>query len=225
MIGNVYQIIHKPSNVSYVGSTMKSIEARWKQHKCDYMQWVRSDFTNTTVSIFPYLEKHGVASFDCILLKAYQVMDRKHLQAYEQLWINKIKPINQKCAFNPIYKECRKQYSLTYNINNKELVAYKAKQYYKTNRASILEKQKQYNQKNGQVYDVNKAKQYYETNKVQILEKQKLYSQTNKDKIKERRAQYRNQNKDKIKAKRAEYYQANKEVLLPKARQYHINKK
>ena len=221
MIGNVYQIIHKPSNVSYVGSTMKSIEVRWKHHKYDYMKWVQSDFTKTSVSIFPYLEKYGVASFDCILLKAYQVMDRKHLQAYEQLWINKIKPINQNCAFNPIYKECRKRQSLTYYNNNKELVAYKSKQYYKANRVQLIEKQKQYNQ----TYDANKAKQYYETNRGQILKKQQEYNQANKDKIKAKRAEHYHANKDKIKVKRAEYYQANKEVLLPKARQYHINKK
>jgi hypothetical protein len=37
------------------------------------------------------------------------VVDRQHLRAYEQLWINKLKPQNKLVAFRIFDKELRKQ--------------------------------------------------------------------------------------------------------------------
>jgi hypothetical protein len=36
----------------------------------------------------------GIENFDMQLIKCYNVFDRQHLRAYEQLWINKLNSIN-----------------------------------------------------------------------------------------------------------------------------------
>ncbi len=71
-------------NECYVGSTLKTLEERFKSHKSQM---------DTTSRIL--LKKYGVNSCNIVLIKEYDVVDRKHLEAYEQLWINKLKPVNK----------------------------------------------------------------------------------------------------------------------------------
>lgn len=106
MIGKVYKIIHSQSNICYVGSTFNELRKRFTQHK---------QTTNTSI-ITKYLEKYGRDNFKIILIKEYEVVDRVHLEAYEQLWINKLKSINLNNTMH-----FKTLYSKDYYNNNKEL--------------------------------------------------------------------------------------------------------
>ena len=90
MLGKIYKIIHNQSNICYVGSTCNELRQRWQEHK--------RHSTNEKVrklSIYKYFEQYGIENFKIILIKEYEVIDRKHLEAYEQLWISKLKAINK----------------------------------------------------------------------------------------------------------------------------------
>ena len=78
-IGKVYKIIHKDSDAIYVGSTIQSLKIRFRDHR------------NRNLVIGEYIKKYGVDRFEIILLNTYQICDIKHLHAYEQLWLNKLR--------------------------------------------------------------------------------------------------------------------------------------
>lgn len=109
MIGKIYKIIHTQSNICYVGSTFDELRNRFRYHNSD---------SNT--SIAKYFEKFGKKNFKIILIKEYEVIDRPHLEAYEQLWINKLKSINIQNTFRPLNKQITKIKMKENYIKNKD---------------------------------------------------------------------------------------------------------
>ncbi|GMF38340.1 unnamed protein product [Phytophthora lilii] len=98
MIGKIYKIIHNQSNIIYIGSTFNDLKGRFAQHKADYKR-------KHNISIYEYFERYGIENFKIILIKEYEVIDRRHLEVYEQLWINKLKPINKAPVVEFLLKE------------------------------------------------------------------------------------------------------------------------
>ena len=110
----IYKIFHISNpNIVYIGSTMCRLSTRWKRHKKHYYSWNKG-YTKGKCSICPYFKQFDIKNFKCIELRKYKVVDKAHLNAYEQLWMNKIKNINKNMVFNPIKKN--KKY---YKIRNK----------------------------------------------------------------------------------------------------------
>lgn len=97
MIGRVYKIIVNCSNEIYIGSTVQECRARWQEHKGKFISYQKGKAVRS--SSFDLFEKWGIDNCKIILIKEYEVVDRKHLEAYEQLWINKLKPINHNNPF------------------------------------------------------------------------------------------------------------------------------
>jgi len=98
MIGRVYKIITNCSDEKiYIGSTQQECERRWQEHTCHYKLW-KNGKTNYTSS-FDLFEKYGIDNCRIVLIKQYEVVDEKHLRVYEQLYINKFKPINKVNSF------------------------------------------------------------------------------------------------------------------------------
>ena len=114
VIGTIYKIYYKlDPTIQYVGSTYSSLIDRWKNHKDCYKRYLRGD--HSEVTIYPYFTELGGTlqgisdNFEIEKIKDYIVYrddederDRKHLNAYEQLWINKLKCVNKYAAFNPL---------------------------------------------------------------------------------------------------------------------------
>ena len=94
MIGKIYKITDTlGKNICYIGSTTKTLKKRFKRH----IQRIKENRKGCTIS--KYLLNYGIKHFKIELLKEYQVEDEKHLRAYEQLWMNKLKCINKLSAF------------------------------------------------------------------------------------------------------------------------------
>lgn len=127
--GKVYKIIHNQSNICYIGSTFDKLRNRFRKHK-----------SNNDTCISKYFKQYGIENFKIILIKEYQVVDKKHLEAYEQLWINKLKSINIMQTFKPLKKqfEANRQKQL----NRKKYL----KNYYEKNKCKINEIRKEYQQ-------------------------------------------------------------------------------
>ena len=181
--GHVYIIFcHVNPKIYYVGSTFNQLKQRWNCHKK----------TNSDCSISKYFDEYGIENFSIKLIKSYNVYrehskDRKHLEAYELLWINKLKGCcNELIPFNPLPKLSKQ----IYRQDNKEKILEQKKNYYKDNKEQILEKNKE----------------HYEDNKEKILEKNKQYRQDNKEKIKQQKKEYYQDNIEKHKEKAKEKY-------------------
>lgn len=123
--GKVYKIIHNQSDIVYIGSTFNTLRDRWSCHKNVNSKCVISD----------HIQKHGANNFKIILIKEYEVVDKKHLEAYESLWISKTRCIN---VINPF--RVAAFYRKKYYIQNKERI----NQYQEDNRDHILERKKHY---------------------------------------------------------------------------------
>ena len=163
--GKVYKIIYignENVNITYIGSTFNTLRDRWRNHKSD------SKKKDHNLSIYQYFDKYGIDNFKMILIKEYEVIDRKHLEMYEQLWMNKISCINIKKAFQPLFKQQRKIYDIEnkeyiterkkkYNYKNKEYIAEKTRKWYANNTEKALEYKKD--------YYINYKKEWYEKQK------------------------------------------------------------
>ena len=120
VIGTIYKIYYKlDPTIVYVGSTYVDILLRFSYHKNSYKMYL--DGRSREISIYPYYTIYGHENFEIKKIKDYLVYrenenDRKHISAYEQLWINKLNCVNKKPAFNPLkYFELRE-----YNAKRKE---------------------------------------------------------------------------------------------------------
>jgi len=147
--------------IYYIGSTYDKLKQRWNNHKKHY----KNKTQNTSIS--EYFDKYGLDKFSIHLIKSYDVYrvnhnDHKHLSAYEQLWINKLKGCcNKIAAFQPLKKEKIKEKNKEYRQYNKE----KIKQYRQDNKEQINQYQKEYREKNKEKFKQYDKKKY---------EKQKL---------------------------------------------------
>lgn len=223
--GKIYKIVAGQSNECYVGSTFNNLKYRFQSHKNNYKA---REGGGTFTSSHILFEKYGLENCKMILIKEYEVVDRKHLEAYEQLWISKLKSVNLQSAFR-IGFLAQKQYNLDnkgqiyqkhkeYRENNLELITEYQKQYYNENKEDIREKQNEYYSKNKDAIKEQKNR-YYENNKETILKQCKEYRNKNKEKYdeyeksrKDSKKQYYLDNQEKSKA----IYQQNKEEISQK---------
>lgn len=130
----IYQIYYiNDPKINYIGSSLNSdLNCRWNYHKADYKKYLENNLDNRA-NIYPYFKEYGIENFKIIKLKEFEVIDRKHLKSYEQLFINKYKPVNKLNPFNILFKEERKNYYTEYNIKNRESRNLYAKDRYKNN--------------------------------------------------------------------------------------------
>lgn len=100
MLGIVYRIICliDPA-INYIGSTSSPLRFRWQEHKKDYKKWKGENRGKSGCSIYKYFELYGIEKFKILPIKEYEVIDRFHLRAYEQLWINRTNCVNSLSAF------------------------------------------------------------------------------------------------------------------------------
>ena len=115
--GIIYKISHKSlTNIVYIGSTVCRLSTRWKRHKISFSSW-NNGYTKGKCAICPYFKEYGIKNFNCVILQKYKILDVKQLNAYEQLWINKIKNINKNSVFNPT-KHYKKYYKKNLKLVN-----------------------------------------------------------------------------------------------------------
>jgi len=143
MIGKIYKIIHSQSNVIYVGSTFNELRKRFYEH-C---------LKASNACIYKHIIKYGKDNFKIILIKEYEVVDRTHLEAYEQLWINKLKSINSnntmhfKTLYSKDYYNKNKESWVVRKEKNKEHIQKYNQKYLETWRAENKDKIHEYRQR------------------------------------------------------------------------------
>ena len=190
--GHIYKIICKvDEKFCYIGSTFNRLSKRFETHRDNYNSW-KDGKMKKGCSCFPYFDKYGIENFKIVLIKSYDVCrahikDRKHLEAYETLWICKTKCVNKILPIRYLKKEKRKEW----RENNKESISQYYKEYRETNKESI----NQYNKK------------YRENNKEHKKKYDKEYRENNKDTITQQKKEYREKNRQIINKKATEKVQ------------------
>ena len=189
--GTIYKLICNNTGLIYVGSTCQPLHQRLAGHVSNFK-------TSKNISSCQIIAN---GNYSIILIEEYPCENKQQLLRKEREYIDSLECINKYRPITTIEEkneENKDNYKQYYNTN-KETILEKAKENYNTNKKTILEK----------------AKEYYNTNKETILEKAKENYNNNKetikDKIKDNYKQYYNTNKDKIKEQKKEYYQNNKD--------------
>ena len=172
-IGHIYKIIciTEPT-FCYIGSTFNRLSKRFERHRLSYTGWLK-DKNRKKCSCYPYYKKYGIENFKIVLIKSYEVCrehvkDRRHLEAYETLWINRHR--GKCCNKNSPVEYLKKEKDSEYYYNNKEQKCKYQKEYAEKNKKHIDEYQKEYRKENRSRLN-RQRKEYVEKNKVQITAK------------------------------------------------------
>ena len=213
-IGIIYQIynINDPK-IHYIGSSFNDISIRWQDHVSDYNKYLKDD-RKPASTIYPYFKEFDIKNFEIRELSEYKVTCNAHLKMYEQLYINKYKPVNRINPFNILANVDRKNYQKQHYINHKEEKSEYGKQRYINNKEYF----DNYVENNRERIKEYKA-QHYQKNKEKIAEQQKTYRENNKEKVKERKKEHYNNNKEQILKQKSEYYNKNKKELNEKRKE------
>ena len=164
-IGIIYQIynINDPK-IHYIGSSFNDISIRWQDHVSDYNKYLKDD-RKPASTIYPYFKEFDIKNFEIRELSEYKVTCNAHLKMYEQLYINKYKPVNRINPFNILADVDRKNYLKKYRNENKDKISEYCKQRYINNK---------------EYFD-----NYVENNREKIKEYKAQHYQKNKEKIAE----------------------------------------
>jgi len=138
-VGKIYKIIHNQSNLCYVGSTFGPLASRWNSHSQKFKAFDKGLKTDC-ISIYPYFKRYGIENFKIILIKEYDIIDRRHLEVYESLWISKLKACNKN---NPIDLPLKKQYMKNYVEEHKDHLKEIGRIYREKNKEVINAKRQQ----------------------------------------------------------------------------------
>ena len=164
-IGIIYQIYYiNDPKINYIGSSFNDINIRWKDHISDYNKYLKDD-RKPASTIYPYFKEFDIKNFEIRELKEYKVTCNTHLKMYEQLYINKYKPVNRINPFNILANVDRKNYQKQHYINHKDKKSEYSKQRYINNK---------------EYFD-----NYVEENKEKIKEYKAQHYQKNKEKVAE----------------------------------------
>jgi hypothetical protein len=154
-IGKIYKIMYignENIHITYIGSTFNTLRDRFYNHKA-----------KKNCAIYSYFEEYGIENFKIFLIKEYEVCDLKHLQLYEQLWMNKLKNININKAFQ-IDKLYNKQYSKLNKIKNN----IRSKKWNEQNKEITNIRSKKWNEQNKEIIKIYNKERYIK-NKESIL--------------------------------------------------------
>lgn len=203
----VYKIYSLLGDKCYIGSTTKSLNERFSNHKWDYKRWKQGKINKITS--FDLFEEYKPEN--CCIELLEEVNDISQLKIREQYWIDNTE--NTVNNFRAIFidKERIKEYQKEYKQTHKEYYNQLKKEWAEKNK----DKKKQYYEQNKQQIN-NKKKQYYQNNKEDILKNVKEYRENNKNSIKEYKKEYYKNNLEYFKEYRKERYENNKEQLSQK---------
>lgn len=214
--GTIYRIICIPEpTIQYVGETYDELRYRWQRHKIQYTRYLKGNYR--TVAIFPYFTQYGIENFKIIKIKDYIVYrenekDHKHLMAYEQLWINKLKCVNTRISFNPIPPKklaLLRYYEKKEEINAKRRVANMSVE-------EIDERNKKSRERQAQIRANNTPEQEAERKRIKAESEQKRRDKETPEQKAERNRK-RRENKAKIEANETE---EEKKERIQKQREY-----
>jgi predicted GIY-YIG superfamily endonuclease len=169
-LGTIYKIEYKDEGIIYIGSTLQKFNRRIQTHHKDYKRYLNGSRSNS-ISIYHYFQEFGIDNFKFEKIKEYNCCDKKHLLAYEQLYINKTDCVNIMNPFRIPYLS-KKKAGHEYTTKNKQKLIEKRiknksnkKKYDEINKDRIKKVQKEYNIKNSKTIYCECGGQYTNRNK------------------------------------------------------------
>ena len=214
-LGTVYRISCDVSDVVYVGSTMRSIDKRLREHISDSRAWAAGS-AKRSCSIFPHIVEHGAEHFKIEVIKLYRVADARHLRVYETLWIKRTPNV---CNHNEPF-QIRRLWMRRNYARNREQMLKRQREHYQANRDQINEQQRARYQANREQISEYQRK-YRQANREQVLRQQRRYRQANREQINARQREYRRANHAQVSERQRDYVERHREQINARGRTRH----
>ena len=106
----IYKLTSSQTDKVYIGSTIKSLNARFSDHKCDYKRWLKSQMHN--ISSYDLLQ---FADVKIELIKEFPCETKKELEKEEGKLI-----LENNCVNKYVVGRTKKEYDKIYRHKNKE---------------------------------------------------------------------------------------------------------
>ena len=193
--GKIYCIWSYETDEIYIGSTILSLDDRFKKHQNKYNLFLNNNF-------------NFISSFEILKYKNAQI---GIIEEY---------PCNTKLELHRREGELQKKIKCV----NRHIAGRSRKEFYKDNKDILLEKQKIYYENNKEHIN-KKNKKYYENNKEELAKKKIKYRQKNKEQIDKKRKEYYENNKEHINKKNKEFYEAHKKEAKEYKKIYNLKNK
>ena len=129
MFGKIYLIKCKINNLLYIGSTIRQLDVRMKQHMRDMYKY-------TNFKLYKAMQEFEPNNFNIYLLEEFEYIDVKELRRREGKYIKIIRPLLNTYIAGRTLKE--------YNEDNKESLKLYRKLYYRKYRETHKEKLRKY---------------------------------------------------------------------------------
>ena len=196
-IGFIYKITNNVDDRFYIGSTRKTLKARFKMHKDTSTTVGDRDYN---LKLYKCMREIGKKHFKIDLVKEVEYGERVELLKQEAECI-----LDMGFSLNVLLPyvsiEDRTARVKKWHLENKETIcAYKA-EYYKDNKKEINEKCKLNYLKNADAIK-RQTKKYAEENKEKVKETKALYRETNKEEIARKAKIWREENKERLSEKK-----------------------
>lgn len=173
--GKVYKIESKTGQGKcYVGSTIKSLQERFINHKSDF----RTNAIKKTTSM-EIFQEFGIEGCQIVLLEEVKANTKAELLARETWWINTLRGtcVNKVKAFGTPQESCRKWLKANPGYT---------KQYYEQNKAIIMENVRKWNIEHpNERKEINRKASavHYEKKREEVLQKARQRYQEKKQRI------------------------------------------
>lgn len=164
MKGYVYAIKSHQTDEIYIGSTIKNIEVRLREHYYKFMNFLDDKHSyNTSYEMFQYTDVF------IEVIEEIEFENVRELRLKEGEHIRKNKCVNisivgrSKEEYRDATREIMKKYSKEYHEENKEKINERKKEYAKKNKEQIKERKKNYYKANKE-HITQRIKEYREKN-------------------------------------------------------------
>ena len=141
MFGKIYIIRCKINNLLYVGSTIRSLETRMKQHMIDMYKY-------TNFKLYKAMKQFDASNFNINLIEEFEYNNIRELRRREGVYVKIICPLLNTNVPGRTVKEYnednkdslklyRKLYYRKYRENNKEYLKQYRKDYYNNKKSNV----------------------------------------------------------------------------------------
>lgn len=123
MLASLYKIANSDESIVYIGSTILSLDYRWRLHKNEYKRWMDGKKKHCSAMIYHSFKELGVDAFSISLISEHDVENRTQMHQLEQDVIDSTACCNKNKAYQSLSQEdYHKQYSKWYREHNSDKI-------------------------------------------------------------------------------------------------------
>ncbi len=142
--GKIYKLVSDNTDMIYIGSTVRSLKERLKNHKSNFTKKKKTFITSKKLyELGGNISIELIKLFPCDCRKKLELEESKYIREYKNICVNKIIVGRTRKEWGEDNKEKILEQVKKYTENNKEKIKESSKKYRENNKEQIKEKMKE----------------------------------------------------------------------------------